>query len=175
MRSSLFSWRTVLIPPTTKQYTKANNIGRHIILLFGLLCIAWGLLSASLLIFGQKSEAVITHIRREGGERDETIRGRYTYVVSYVFVLADGRRMVGSTRKISGAVYLKATQNTSAPVLYYAFFPQINTLEEKSTLRGTPLWLVVVGGMMIWLVRKKDQRPRKANPNTPSGVTSKRG
>ncbi|MGE4560293.1 MAG: hypothetical protein AB7E77_08830 [Desulfobulbus sp.] len=128
--------------------------GRVFIVLIGLLFIGWGLLSVGLGLFGERGEAVITHIRREGGERDETIRGRYTYALTYAFTLPDGRRIEGTTKKIGGAVYFKATGAAGKPVRYFAFFPSVNALEEDTGLRAGPAVIVLVGGLLIWLMRK---------------------
>ncbi|MDD2467802.1 MAG: hypothetical protein PHI97_27810 [Desulfobulbus sp.] len=135
-----------------------QRVGRIFILLIGLLFISWGLLSVGLGLFGERGEAVITHIRREGGERNETIRGRYTYVVAYAFTLPDGRRVVGSTKKIGGAVYLKATGTSRKPVRYYDFFPYINALEEDTGLRTGPLVIFFVGGLLIWFMQRAGGR-----------------
>lgn len=128
--------------------------GRIFISLIGLMFIGWGVLSVGLGLFGAQGKAVITHIRREGGERNETIRGRYTYAVAYAFDLPDGTRIEGTTKKISGAVFLKATGTTVRPVRYYPFFPSINALEEDTGLRTGPIVLVAVGALLIWLMRR---------------------
>jgi len=135
-----------------------QRLGRIFIVLIGLMFIGWGVLSVGLGVFGERGDAVITHIRREGGERNETIRGRYTYAVAYAFELPDGRRIEGTTKKIGGAVYLKATGTTRKPVRYYGFFPHINALEEDTGLKPGPLIIVFVGGLLIWLMQKSKKR-----------------
>ncbi|WP_448871604.1 hypothetical protein [Desulfobulbus propionicus] len=138
--------------------------GRMLISLIGLMFLVWGILSVGLGLFGAKAEAVLTYIRREGGERNEVIRGRYTYAVAYAFVLPDGRRIEGTTKKIGGAVYLKATGTAIRPVRYYAFFPALNALEEDTGLKGGPIIFVVVGGLLLWLMRSSTHKKAKSPP-----------
>ncbi|MGD9949895.1 MAG: hypothetical protein AB7U29_15655 [Desulfobulbus sp.] len=135
-----------------------SRAGRIFISLIGLIFVLWALLSVGLGLFGDHGDAVITHIRREGGERNETIRGRYTYVLAYAFILPDGRRIEASTKKIGGAIYLKATGTSRKPVRYYAFFPYINALDEDTGLRAGPLVILFVGGLLIWFMQKSGGR-----------------
>ena len=137
-----------------KRKSRANSrAGRFFIIAIGLLFVTWGLLSVGLGLFGERDMAVITHIRREGGERNEVIRGRYTYAVAYAFTLPDGRRIEGTSKIIGGAVFLKATGTSRRPVRYYRFFPSINALESDTGLRTGPLAIAFVGCLLIWLMR----------------------
>lgn len=73
--------------------TKSENyFFRILISLIGVAFIAWGLTTLALAFAGNKTTAVITDIRREGGERNEAKRGRYTYNTSYTFVLPNGKK-----------------------------------------------------------------------------------
>lgn len=57
--------------------------------------------------FGEPATAVVTHIRREGGERTDAVLGRYTYDISYTFTLPNGSKVEGFTKKVGDAVYLR--------------------------------------------------------------------
>lgn len=52
-----------------------KKLPRLFITLLGVAFILWGLTDIMLGFFGKSAIAVITNIRREGGERNETIRG----------------------------------------------------------------------------------------------------
>jgi hypothetical protein len=145
----------MVIRRRTTKVRSGGSRGRIFITLIGVLFIGWGVLSMGLGLFGAKGDAVITHIRRQGGERNEVIRGRYTYAVAYSFDLPDGRRIDGTTTKIGDSVYLKATGTSRRPVRYYSFLPQINALEEDTGLKTGPVVLVAVGALLIALMREK--------------------
>jgi hypothetical protein len=106
---------------------------RILITLLGIALIIYGVGMAMLGFVGTRAIAVITSIRRQGGERDEAVPGRYTYSIGYRFALPDGRIVDGSTTRIGGSVYVKATGTSTAPVRYFAFFPHFNALESHTT------------------------------------------
>jgi hypothetical protein len=83
---------------------------------------------------GERGTAVVTHIRRELGERNETTPNKFTYILAYTFKTPDGRTVTDSTRRIGGPVYLKATGRQTVPVRYLKAFPTMNTLEEDARL-----------------------------------------
>lgn len=99
---------------------------RILITLLGIALIIYGVGMAMLGFVGTRATAVITSIRRQGGERDEAVPGRYTYSIGYRFALPDGRIVDGSTTRIGDSVYVKATGTSTAPVRYFAFFPYFN-------------------------------------------------
>ena len=106
---------------------------RILITLLGIALIIYGVGMAMLGFVGTRATAVITSIRRQGGERDEAVPGRYTYSIGYRFALPDGRIVDGSTTRIGDSVYVKATGTSTAPVRYFAFFPYFNALESHTT------------------------------------------
>jgi len=121
---------------------------RILITLLGIALIIYGVGMAMLGFVGTRAIAVITSIRRQGGERDEAVPGRYTYSIGYRFALPDGRIVDGSTTRIGGSVYVKATGTSTAPVRYFAFFPHFNALESHTTPCIGQL-IVAIAGVFI--------------------------
>jgi len=121
---------------------------RILITLLGIALIIYGVGMAMLGFVGTRATAVITSIRRQGGERDEAVPGRYTYSIGYRFALPDGRIVDGSTTRIGGSVYVKATGTSTAPVRYFAFFPYFNALESH-TAPGIGQLIVAAAGVFI--------------------------
>ncbi len=130
-------------------------ITRFFITLLGVAFILWGLSTILLGIYGEKTAAVITSIRREGGERNEIIRGQYTYNISYSFKLPDGKSVDGYTKRIGDAVYLKADGKSRAFVRYLSFFPFINTLEQNTKPGIGQLILVGIGCFLIFIINRR--------------------
>ncbi len=137
--------------------SEANSkkiLPRLLISLLGLAFIVWGLTDIMLGLLGESTTAVITHIRREGGERNETIRGRYTYIISYSFTLPDGKIISSYTRKIGNSVFLKADGKSKVIVKYFSFFPYISA-QEQDTKPGTgQLILVAIGCLLIFIANR---------------------
>lgn len=104
---------------------------------------------------GIKTTAVITNIRREQGERNEAIRGRYTYIISYRFKLTDGKTVDGFTRKIGDSVYLKADGKSTRSVRYFEFFPYINALDEDTRHGLGQLIFVAIGYFLIFIINRR--------------------
>ncbi len=141
--------------------TAGKKIGARIgISLLGIMFIFWGLITVALGIVGEKGVAVITHIRREGGERNEAIRGRYTYCIAYRFSLPDGRRIEGWTKQIGDSVFLKATGKSIRPVRYFAAFPHINALEKDTQSYWGQAVIVGIGAFLIWVMNSKRTRKK---------------
>ena len=116
--------------------------------LLGIAFIAWGLVVVILGFAGEKAIAVITDVRREGGERNEVIPGRYTYNISYSFTLPNGREVYGFTKKIGDAVYVKADGKSKISVRYFASFPFINALEQN-TKPGLGQFILCAAGCFL--------------------------
>lgn len=127
---------------------------RIFISLLGAGFILWGTSVIALGILGEKSTAVITNIRREQGERNEAIRGRYTYIISYRFTLPDGKPVDGYTRKIGNSVYLKADGKSFREVRYFSRLPFINELEEETKSPAGQLIIIAVGVFLIYVINK---------------------
>jgi len=135
-----------------------NLPARILITALGVAFILWGISTLALGFFGKKATALITDIRREGGERNETIRGQYTYIISYAFHLPDGKRISGYTRKTGGAAYLKADGKSTTQVRYFSFFPVINTQENETKPGIGQLILAAIGCFLIFIMNKPASR-----------------
>ena len=129
---------------------------RLLITLLGIAFIAWGISTIMLGFFGDKCTAVITSIRREGGERNEAIRGQYTYNISYTFTLPNGKTVNGDTKKVGDATYLKADGKSKTAVRYFSFFPYINALEKDTKPGFGQLILVAIGCFLIYIMNRRN-------------------
>lgn len=130
---------------------KRKLFPRILITLLGMTLILWGTGKIALAIIGEPSTAVVTHVRREGGERADTKPGLYTYNISYTFTLPDGKEINGFTKQIRDGVYLKADGRTTTKIRYLPGFPYFNALESEVGLGVGCLVLIVVGGALVFL------------------------
>ncbi|MEW6623971.1 MAG: hypothetical protein AB1420_12725 [Bacillota bacterium] len=134
---------------------KRSIIARILITLLGMALVLLGSSQVILGFVGKSTSAVITDIRREGGERTDGRPGRYTYNISYTFSLPDGKEINGFTKKIGSSVYLKADGTSTARVRYFPFFPYINAMEQDTGLGAGQLVLILAGGFLIFFINKK--------------------
>ena len=142
--------------------SKFSKLLTHIfITILGVAFIAWGISTIMLGFFGQKESALITDIRREGGERNEMIRGRYTYNISYTFTLPNGKNVNGVTKRIGDSIYLKADGKSKATVKYFSFFPYINALEQDTKPGWGQLILIAIGCLLIYIMNRRKEILRK--------------
>ena len=116
-----------------------------LITLLGTALILWAAADLALNLFEERTTAVVTHIRREGGERTDAAPDRYTYNISYTFTLPNGKKVDGFTKKIGGAVYLKADGTGRIAVRYFKALPYLNVLEENTPFSPKPLILAAAG------------------------------
>jgi len=139
--------------------TESNSkkiLPRLLISLLGVAFILWGITDIMLGLFGESATAVITNIRREGGERNETIRGRYTYIISYSFTLPNGKNYSSYTRKIGNSVFLKPDGKSKVKVKYFSSFPFINVPEEDTRPGPSQLILGAIGVFLIYFMNKRN-------------------
>lgn len=137
-----------------------KKIGPFFIILIAIMMIAFGLLRISLGFIGINDTALITHIRRQGGERNEAIPNRYTYALSYTFTLPGGEKMDGFTYKIGDSVYIKVSDSDicMTPIRYFKALPHINALESDSGLKAGNLILIGAGIIMIKFVNPRKRK-----------------
>jgi len=121
---------------------------RVFITLLAIALIVYGMGMTMLGFVGTRATAVITSVRRQGGERDEAVPGRYIYSIGYRFALPDDRIIDGSTTRIGSSVCVKATGTSTTPVRYFAFFPYFNALESQ-TGPGSGQLIVTIAGVFI--------------------------
>ncbi|MEA4816417.1 MAG: hypothetical protein VB120_06135 [Lachnospiraceae bacterium] len=134
---------------------KHGIIARILISLLGISLILWGAGEISLAIAGEKTSAVITNIRREGGERSDGKPGRYTYNISYTFSLPGGKNINGLAKKIGNSVYLKADGTSTANIKYLPAFPYLNSMKNNLELLGGSVIFIISGTALIFLVNRK--------------------
>jgi hypothetical protein len=134
---------------------KRKLLPRIFITLLGAALILWGAGKIALGIIGEPETATITHIRREGGERNDIKPGQYTYNISYTFALPDGKEINGFTKKIGDSVYLKADGTSTVRVRYFSTFRYINAMERDAGLGVGQVVLMIVGGFLIFFMNRK--------------------
>lgn len=134
---------------------KKGLIPRILITLLGICLILIAVTQTVLGFAGESTSAVITDIRREGGERTDGKPGRYTYNISYTFTLPDGKEINGFTKKIGDSVYIKADGKSTMQVRYFAFFPYINAMERDTALGAQQVVLIIAGGFLIFFMNWK--------------------
>lgn len=134
-----------------------GKVMRVIITLLGAGFILQAVVSLALGQVGERGTAVVTHIRRELGERNETTPNRYTYILAYAFETPDGRTVTDSTRRIGAPLYLKATGKQTMPVRYLKAFPMVNTLEEDARPSWGKAASLAAGAFLIFAAN----RPRR--------------
>lgn len=135
---------------------KHRLIPRILITLLGIALILMGVSEGILGLTGRRAVAVVTAIRREGGERTDGRPGRYTYNISYTFTLSNGKIINGYTKKISDSVYLKADGTSTVPIRYFPAFPYINAVERDTGFGAGQLVLILAGGILITLINSKE-------------------
>ena len=128
---------------------------RILITLLGIALIFMGMSQTILGYAGKSASAVITDIRREGGERTDGKPGRYTYNISYTFSLPDGKKINGFIKKIGDSVYLKADGTSTVQVRYFPAFPYISSMERDTGLGAGQVVLMIAGGFLIFFMNRK--------------------
>ena len=117
---------------TVHKVRSGGAAARILISAVGAALILWSAGAMALGIGGTRTTAVITDIRRQGGERNEAVPNRYAYSTGYTFTLPDGRAVDGSATRIGGAVYLKADGTSMLPVRYWKLLPAVSAPEEDT-------------------------------------------
>ena len=144
---------------------KHGIVARILISVLGAAMVLWGVSNIVLGFAGERATAVITSIRRQGGERNEAVPNRYTYSIGYEFYIDGGGKITGSTLKIGDAVYVKASGSSTAEVRYYAFFPYINTLEDDTGPGLGAAVLILAGGALVFLVNRTKKAKKRCGRN----------
>lgn len=134
---------------------KQKILPRILLSLLGLALILWGIGNTALGIVGGSASAVITSIRRVGGERADGKPGRYTYNISYTFTLPDGKKIDGFTEKIGDSVYLKADGTSTVRVRYFPGFPYFNAMEKDTGFGAGQVVLILTGSFLIFFMNRK--------------------
>lgn len=138
---------------------KRKLLPRIFITLLGIALILWAAEDLALGLFGERATAVVSHIRREGGERADAVLNRYTYNISYTFVLPDGKEIHGFTKKIGGAVYQKADGTGRVAVRYFKALPYLNAPEKVPPFSFGQLILAAAGVFLIVQMNRRRNAP----------------
>lgn len=134
---------------------KNKLIPRILITILGIAIILMGVSQIILGVVGKSAPAVITSIRREGGERADGKPGRYTYSIGYTFTITDGSKIDGFSKKISDSVYLKPDGTSIVRVRYLPDFPYINAMEQDTGLGAGQITLIIAGIFLIYFMNTK--------------------
>lgn len=137
-----------------------KKFGSAFVIFISIMFILFGLSRIILGLFGERDTAVITNIRRQGGQRNESVPNRYTYVISYSFSLPDGKIIDGFTYKIGNAVYVKASGTSLVPVRYLKALPGINALESDSGFKMGNI-IIIGAGILMFMFTKPKSRSKK--------------
>jgi hypothetical protein len=137
-------------------------LARVLITAIGVAFVLWGMLLPILGIAGQRGTAVIETVRREMGERNESLVNRYTLNIGYTFTPPGRGPVSGFSRRVGSPVYVKPNGTATAPVRYFAFFPYLNALEEDTAPNRWHLLQVGAGIFLILVMRPRKQGPRRA-------------
>lgn len=138
-----------------------KKFGAAFVIFIAIMFVVSGLVRVSLGLIGEKDTALITNIRRQGGERNDSTPNRYTYSISYSFTLPNGKKVDGSTYKIGNAVYVKVSKlNISkVSVRYLKVFPQINALETDSGIKMGNI-IIIGAGIIILKFSRSNSKPK---------------
>jgi len=138
----------------------SRKFGPILVIFVAVILILYGLIHVSLGIVGEKDTAIITSIRRQGGERNEAVPNRYTYSIGYTFTLPNGKEIDGSTYKIGNAVYVKVSNSNVSivPVRYLKAFPQVNALESDTGIKLGNFIIIGAGIVLIKLIKSEKKR-----------------
>lgn len=126
---------------------------RILITIIGIMFILYGIVWSMLGIFGEKSTGLITDVRREMGELNDSRSGRYSYSIGYVFEIPNGDTINGFTKQISDGVFIKHP-NTEVSVRYLKIFPYINSLEQNAGFDFGKIIMILIGSVLVVIVNK---------------------
>lgn len=139
-----------------------KKFGPTLVVFVAVIFIIYGLIHVALGVIGEKDTAIITNIRRQGGERNEAIPNKYTYSISYSFTLPDGKEIDGFTYKIGNATYIKVSKSDMniVPVRYFKAIPQINALESDAGIKLGNFIIIGAGIVLIKLISSGKRKKR---------------
>lgn len=126
-------------------------VGQWLLRLLGTVLMLWAFCIPMLGLWGAQTDATVTQIRRQGGERGEAIPNRYTFIVSYRFVTKDGETIENSTQMVGDFANIPALQ-TAQPlkVRYLAQWPRFNSLSLQTRPNIEHLVVAAVGWLLMF-------------------------
>lgn len=140
----------------------------------GLLLLTWGLGMPLVACLGAEAPGTITHVRRQLGDRGEAIPNRYSYAISYEFLLPDGRLAQGSTYRV-GDYFSPGTlaKGSAVRVRYLPGFPLISEVQWHWAAVVEYGIVAAVGGVLLHLATRGDSG-RKPTRRTKRGAVRSR-
>lgn len=123
-------------------------IPKVFLIFIGIMLSLYAMMMPLLSVIGERTEGMITVVRREGGERNEAVHNRYSYSVGYEFLLDDGTVISGNT-KVIGNAYNAGISKGQALIRYLKVFPYLNALESDTALSAKHIILLAVGIFII--------------------------
>lgn len=131
----------------------------------------YGTMMPLLSVIGERTQGMITVVRREGGERDDAVPNRYSYSVGYEFLLDDGTVISGNT-KVIGNAYNAGISTGQAFIRYLKIFPYLNALDSDTALSFEHVILLAVGVsiIIINLRRRHDGNRQRRNETSEKGL-----
>ena len=140
---------------------RRKMIPRILLTILGAALIALGIGRLALGVVGEQGTAVITSIRRQGGEITAGRSGRYIYQVGYSFRLPDGHSVDGWETRVGDAGHVKADGKSTMLVRYLKALPLVNSPESSTRLSlGQPI-LLAVGIFLIAVMNGGGKKRRR--------------
>ncbi len=140
-----------------------------LLMVIGFAFILYGTLIPLLPYIGEKTIGEVTEIRRELGERDETVPNQYSYAVGYEFKLEDGSTIYGNTKNIGDAINAGVPLGETT-VYYLKILPNINAMERDTDFSVATLLIPAIGVVLIIINfnvgKRKKKRKRKKPKKT---------
>lgn len=135
-----------------------QQLSRILLRLLGLILMAWGIAMPLLGLVGETADATVTHVRRQGGERNEALPNRYTYIIDYQFSLPPRQQINGFSYVLGSSYGIPSSQGgKQVKVRYMPLFPHLNTLEKQANPNLEHLIVLGVGYLLafgLWRNRK---------------------
>lgn len=143
-----------------------NVLTKILLMVIGFAFVLYGTLIPLLPYIGEKTIGEVTDIRRELGERDETIRNQYSYAIGFEFKIEDGTTVYGNTKNIGDAINAGISLGETT-VYYLKIFPNINALERDTVFSVGTLLIPAIGVVLIIVafnVGKRKKRTKRKKP-----------
>ena len=133
----------------------------------GCLLVLWSVGLPLLGLVGERTLGQIITVRRQGGERDESIPNRYAYAIGFQFTLPDGQVIFGSSTRVGNSWQVYGLPDVAAaPIRYLRAAPMISALEADTRPSWEQAVVLAVGWVLIFrhrLGRQERKRCRSAS------------
>ncbi|GAB6110432.1 hypothetical protein [Desulfomicrobium salsuginis] len=144
---------------------------RSMLFLVGTAFVLYGVVMPILPFAGARTEAEITTVRRELGDRQDPMANRYSWAVGYEFVLPGGTVVHGNT-KVIGSSYSAGIAKGPAVAHYLPSLPWVNALERDTRPDLGKAVMVAAGALLCFVAfkgpgltsRRRSRSPRGSAP-----------